>query len=246
MPMPKVALITGASRGIGAAIAIALAKSGYSVAICYNSNEQKANDIVTALNSEGLTSAAFKADITIQNDITNLCANVKNVLGNIELLVNNAGISQQKLFCELSETDIDKMLDTNIKGAMLCSKAVLPDMISRHKGCIINIASMWGETGASCEVHYSAAKAAIIGFTKALAKELAPSGIRVNCVSPGAVDTDMLAFFTQDDKQAIINDTPLGRLGSAEDIANAVEFLSSDKASFITGQILSVNGGILI
>ncbi|MEG0339964.1 MAG: 3-oxoacyl-ACP reductase FabG [Oscillospiraceae bacterium] len=244
--MPKVALITGASRGIGAAIAIALAKSGYSVAICYNSNEQKANDIVNALNSEGLTSAAFKADITIQNDITNLCANVKNVLGNIELLVNNAGISQQKLFCELSENDIDKMLDTNIKGAMLCSKAVLPDMISRHKGCIINIASMWGETGASCEVHYSAAKAAIIGFTKALAKELAPSGIRVNCVSPGAVDTDMLAFFTQDDKQAIINDTPLGRLGTAEDIANAVEFLSSDKASFITGQILSVNGGILI
>ncbi|MEG0180166.1 MAG: SDR family oxidoreductase, partial [Oscillospiraceae bacterium] len=159
---------------------------------------------------------------------------------------NNAGISQQKLFCELSEADIDKMLDTNIKGAMLCSKAVLPDMISRHKGCIINIASMWGETGASCEVHYSAAKAAIIGFTKALAKELAPSGIRVNCVSPGAVDTDMLAFFTQDDKQAIINDTPLGRLGTAEDIANAVEFLSSDKASFITGQILSVNGGILI
>lgn len=244
--MPKVALITGASRGIGAAIAIALAKSGYSVAICYNSNEQKANDIVNALNSEGLTSAAFKADITIQNDITNLCASVKNVLGNIELLVNNAGISQQKLFCELSENDIDKMLDTNIKGAMLCSKAVLPDMISRHKGCIINIASMWGETGASCEVHYSAAKAAIIGFTKALAKELAPSGIRVNCVSPGAVDTDMLAFFTQDDKQAIINDTPLGRLGTAEDIANAVEFLSSDKASFITGQILSVNGGILI
>lgn len=244
--MQKVALVTGASRGIGKAIASALSKAGFAVAVNYRKDTQGAEDTVLQIRKEGGTAEAFPCDITDSAQVNAMFKAVQNTLGRVSVLVNNAGIAQQKLFTDITDEDFERMLSTNLSGAFYCTRAALPSMISEKYGRIINIASMWGEIGGSCEVHYSAAKAGLIGMTKALAKETAPSGITVNCVSPGVIKTDMLSGFTEEDLDELREETPMGRLGTPQDIANAVLFFASENTDFITGQVLGVNGGMVI
>ncbi len=241
--MSKTALITGASGGIGREIAKKLSKEGFVLALLYNSSQEKANTLLSELNTDA---KIYKCDIRNSQEVTDTVKAVVSDFGEISVLVNNAGIAQQKLFTDITDADWDNMLSTNLSGAFYFSRAVLPDMIKRKSGKIINIASMWGETGASCEVHYSAAKAGLIGLTKALAKEVGPSGITVNAVSPGVIKTDMLNPFSADELDALKEEIPLNRLGEAESVADAVAFLASEKADYITGQVLSVNGGMVI
>lgn len=233
----KKALVTGGSGGIGSAVCRILSENGYSVYINYNSSEKKAFALADDING-----IAVKFDVSDRESVNNA---IKSI-GSIDLLVNNSGISEINTFDSVSSEKADRILDVNLKGTLNCSRAVLPDMIRRKSGVIINISSMWGECGASCEVDYSASKAGVIGFTKALAKEVAPSGIRVNCVSPGFILTDMNRNFSDEDLRLIKEDIPLGIFGTPENIADSVMFLASEKASFITGQILGVNGGMVI
>lgn len=239
--MEKVAFITGGSRGIGACTVRKFYNEGYKVVFTYLNSAQKA----TVLEKE-CSAIAIKADVSSSIEMQKAIDIAIQKYGKIDVLVNNAGISEFSLFTDITDEMWKKMIDTNLSGAFYASRAVLPSMISRKNGCIINVASMWGEVGASCEVHYSVAKAGLIGMTKALAKEVALSNIRVNCVSPGAIDTDMNAHLSKEDIEAIKEETPLGRLGTGEEIADAIFFLASDNASFITGQILGVNGGMVI
>lgn len=241
--MNKVAIITGASRGIGAATAVKLAGTGYALALIYNSSADRARAL---LNTLDCNAEIYKCDVADSKQVDDTVAQILSDFGRIDLLVNNAGIAQQKLFTDITDADWRSMIDTDLSGAFYFSRAVLRDMIKRKSGKIINITSMWGETGGSCEVHYSAAKAGIIGMTKALAKEVAPSGITVNAVSPGIIKTDMLSSFSEEELEDLKNDVPLGRLGTAEDVANAVGFLAGEGADYITGQVLSVNGGVVI
>lgn len=244
--MAKTVLITGASRGIGAEIARQFALNGYNVAVNYNKSEQSAELLKQEIIKNGGTAEIFKADVSNYNEVVNMVESIYTTFGFIDILVNNAGIAQQILFTDITPEIWANMLDTNLTSVYNCCNAVLPKMISEHKGNIINIASMWGETGGSCEVHYSASKAGVIGLTKALAKEVGLSNIRVNCVSPGVVMTDMMSGFTQETLDSLVEETPLNKLGNSTDIANAVLFLADEKSSFITGQVLGVNGGILI
>lgn len=244
--MTETVLITGASRGIGAEIARQFALSGYKVAINYNKSEQSAKLLKNEIIKNGGTAEIFKADVSNYNEVLNMVKSIYVTFGFIDILVNNAGIAQQILFTDITPEIWANMLSINLTSVYNCCNAVLPKMISNHKGNIINIASMWGETGGSCEVHYSAAKAGVIGLTKALAKEVGLSNIRVNCVSPGVVMTDMMSNFTQETLDSLTEETPLNKLGNSTDIANAVLFLADKKSSFITGQVLGVNGGILI
>lgn len=244
--MASVALITGASRGIGRAIALRLARDGYTVALNYRADEQAAESTAQILQALGADGMLCQADVADETAVRRMVQAVEDRFGRIDLLVNNAGIAQQCLFTDLTGAQWKRMLDVHVNGAFYACSAALPSMIRRHSGCIINIASMWGQVGASCEVHYSTAKAALIGMTKALAKEVGPSGIRVNAVSPGAVETDMMAGFSAEDKAALAEDTPLCRLGKPEEIAAAVSFLASADAAFITGQVLAPNGGMVI
>lgn len=244
--MSKVALITGASKGIGRSIAIELAKVGISVAINYYSSDKKAKELLEEIRSFNKNANIYKADVSNEYEVSTMIHKIESDFGKIDIAVNNAGISQIGLFTDMTSKERDRMIGVNLVGVMNVCKAVLPGMIHYKKGCIINISSMWGEVGASCEVVYSATKAGLIGFTKALAKEVAPSGIRVNCISPGIIDTDMNAELSQSDIYELINDIPLKRIGMPDDISKAVKFLVSDNASYITGQILSVNGGIVI
>lgn len=244
--MTKCALVTGASGGIGAAIASELAAQGHAVAVCYYQNEAAAHSLVASLQAQGATAAAFGCDLRQAQQVPRLFAAVAQQLGNVDILVNNAGIAQQKLVQDITAEEWDDMMNTHVRAAFLCAQQALPNMIQKKQGIILNISSMWGQVGASCEVHYSTAKAALIGFTKALAKEVAPSGVRVNALAPGAVETAMLAGFTQADKQLICDETPLGRLGTAQEIAQAAAFLCSDAGAFITGQVLGVNGGMVM
>ena len=244
--MEKTAIVTGASRGIGAAIAQQLGAQGYKVAVCYCSRQALAKDVVQRIAAAGGTAQAFGVDVASAQSVQALFADVQAHFGGVDVLINNAGIAQQKLFTDITEAEWDAMFDTHVKGAYLCCKAALPYMISQKWGRIVNISSMWGQVGASCEVHYSAAKAALIGLTKALAQEEGPSGITVNCVAPGVIETDMLAAFSAEDKAALAGQTPLCRLGTPHEIAQAVAFLASDAAAFITGQVLGVNGGFVL
>ena len=239
--MKKAAVITGASRGIGKAIAYALANDGYIPVINYNKSREAAEKI--AAETGGV---AVCADVSDRNAVSDMIETARKKFGGIDVLVNNAGISVTGLFTDISSEAEEQIIDTNIRGVFNCTKAVLPHMISRKYGRIINISSMWGEVGASCEVHYSATKAAVIGFTKALAKEVGLSGITVNCITPGVIMTDMNAEYSEEELNILKEETPLGKLGTPEDIASAVSFLASEKASFITGQILGVNGGFVI
>lgn len=234
--MKKIALVTGAGRGIGKEIAKKLQEDGYFV-IANSKNTEIPNTE---------TEISYRADVSNSADVANMIDEIIKKYGKIDVLINNAGIAQQKLFTDISEDEWDAMMNNNLKSMFLVTKAVLPHMIHEKCGTIVNISSIWGMVGASCEVHYSTAKAGVIGFTKALAKEVAPSNIRVNCVAPGVIKTDMLHEFSEEDLKDLAEETPLERLGTPEDIAQAVSFLVSEKASFITGQIISPNGGFVI
>lgn len=244
--MAKTVLITGASRGIGRATAILFAKEGYNVVINYNNSAKKAIELAENLKQDGAQAIAIKADVSDMKQVKNMVSEVEANFGEIGVLVNNAGIAQQKLFTDLTADDWNRMFGVDVTGVFNCCRCVLPSMIRRHSGKIVNISSMWGVCGASCEVSYSAAKAAVIGLTKALAKEVGPSNIQVNCIAPGVIDTEMNSAFNEDDRKTLCEETPLGRFGKPHEIAQSVLFLASEKANFITGQILGVNGGFVI
>lgn len=233
-------LITGGSRGIGAACVKEFSEKNYRVFFNYKSSEAAAEKLV-----EETGAISVKADISKSEEVEKMIDFIHKY-GKISILVNNAGIAEQKLFSDISENDWDRMFDVNIKGMFLVTKKVLPDMIHEKCGKIINFSSIWGISGASCEVHYSASKAAVIGFTKALAKEVGLSGINVNCISPGVIDTDMNSHLDEETKAQLCDETPLNRLGTAEEIAKLVYFLASSNSDFITGQVISPNGGIII
>ena len=232
----KKALVTGGCGGIGLEICRQLAADGYFVYVNYAHSKDKAERI-----ADGINGAAVCFDVSDKKAVRSFFSS-----NNIDLLVNNAGVSVIDLFTSVSDENSDRIMGINLIGAMNCSRAALPYMIREKSGCIINIASMWGQCGASCEVDYSASKAGMIGFTKALAKEVAPSGIRVNSVSPGFIMTEMNNRFSDEDLELIREDIPLGIFGKPEHIADAVSFLASDKAEYITGQVLAVNGGMVI
>ncbi len=244
--MNQTVLITGASRGIGRAAAVAFARNGYNVAVNYCKSKEKAAALADELNSYGVMTAAYQADVSDKTEVEEMFRKAEQELGKISALVNNAGIAEQILFSDITEEKWDRMFAVNVKGAYNCTQAVLPSMIHEKYGRIINVSSMWGISGASCEVHYSASKAALIGFTKALAKEVGLSGITVNCVAPGVIGTDMNAAISGEILEELKENTPLNRIGTSEDVAEAILFLASDKASFITGQTLSVDGGFIL
>jgi len=245
MSMNKVALVTGGARGIGKAICRTLANDGYKIAINYNNSEKDAISLKNEL-SEITDVEIFKCDVSDSAQVIDMFSNISMTLGNVNVLVNNAGIAEQALFTDITDEMWHRMINTNLSSAFYCCREALKSMVNDKNGVIINVASMWGEVGASMEVHYSAAKAGLIGLTKALAKEVGLSGVRVNAISPGVVLTDMMSSFSEADKELLKDETPLNSLGTPEDIANAVSFLVSDKASFVTGQVLSVNGGFVI
>ncbi len=239
----KTVLITGASRGIGRAAAIRFAREGYAVAINFNKSEKQAEMLKQEITDTGGKAEIFQADISSIEQIEKMLKDVTTIFGNIDVLVNNAGIAlPQNVFTDFGDTDIRRVFDVNIIGMMKCSKLVIPQMIHNKSGKIINISSVWGVVGGSCEVVYSASKAAVIGFTKALAKELGPSGINVNCVAPGFIDTDMNSHLTDVDKKEFAECTALGRLGTAEEVADSIYFLASKESSYITGQVLTIDG----
>jgi len=244
--MKKTVLITGSSRGIGRAIAALFAEQGCNVVINYLHAEKQAQSLLASLTSQGYPAIAVKADVSDMDQVKAMTAQSIARFGQIDVLINNAGIAQQKLFTDITEEDWDRMLNIHVKGMFNCCQCVLPAMISRKQGKIINIASIWGMTGASCEVHYSTAKAAMIGFTKALAKELGPSNIQVNCVAPGIIDTEMNASLKEQERLILKEETPLMRFGTPADVASAVLYLASDSADFLTGQVISPNGGLVI
>lgn len=237
----KKVIVTGGSRGIGAAIVKRFADNGDKVVFLYKSSMDKADKLCCELGV-----CAVKSDISDPASARKGIEEAIELLGGCDILVNNAGISQSGLINDISDSDLKAMTDTDLLSVFYCSRAVISEFLKSHSGVIINISSMWGEVGASMEVHYSAAKAGVIGMTKAMAKELGPSGIRVNCITPGMIDTDMNAVYDEEAVNDIIDSTPLGRIGTGEDVANAVFFLSSEQASFITGQVLGVNGGYVI
>lgn len=233
----KTVFIAGGSRGIGRAMVKAFALNGCKTYFCYNKSESEALSLAHETGAH-----AVKCDVSNELEISKALQSA----GKVDILIYNAGVSHTALLTDTTVQHWDNLFDVNVKGAYLFAKMVLPEMIRQKNGCIINIASMWGEVGASCEVAYSASKAALIGFTKALAKEVGPSNIRVNAISPGVIHTDMLNEYTQDDLNALKYETPLGRLGTPEDIAAAALSLASEGMSFITGQVIGVNGGFVI
>ncbi len=235
-------LISGGDRGIGAAAARRFYHAGYRVAVLYHSNA----DAAAALEKELPGVVAVQCDVASRPSCELAFRTVEQALGRVDVLVSNAGIAQQKLFTDITPAEWQRMLDVNLSGAFHLCQLVLPGMIRRKAGRILTVSSMWGQTGGSCEVHYSAAKAGLIGLTKALAKEEGPSGITVNCVAPGVIDTDMMAAFTAEDKAALAEETPVGRLGSADEVARLLVFLASEDAGYITGQVFGVNGGLVI
>ena len=245
--MDRVALITGASRGIGAATARAFARDGYRVAVNYLSQHAAAQELVRELREAGAEVTAICADVSDRSQVDEMLRQVEQQLGPVDVLVNNAGIAiPLTRLADYTEEAWDRVFRINIKGMFHCTHAVLPGMVARGYGSIVNISSIWGITGGAGEVPYSATKGAVVTMTRALAKEVGPDGIRVNCVAPGIIDTDMNAWLSEEAKQTIYAATPLRRLGHAEEIAEAILFLGSDRASFITGQILSPNGGYVI
>lgn len=240
----KVALVTGGSRGIGRGIALELIKAGCSVAINYRKDEIRAEETLNMLNKIGYAKA-FKADVSSYLESKNMIEEIIKQFGKIDILVNNAGISKVGLFIDAKEEDWDEIINTNLKGVFNCCRNVVPHMLSREGGSIINISSMWGNVGASCEVIYSASKGGINSFTKALAKELGPSNIRVNAISPGVIKTEMNSWLSEEEVNELQGEIPLCKFGECEDIGNTVVFLSSDNSKYITGQIITVDGGMI-
>ncbi len=245
--MNKTAIITGAAKGIGSAIAKDFAYAGYNVCINYNTSEEAAKKLCEQLAKDGCSVIIYKADVTNREEVDKMVDYVIGTFGKVDVLVNNAGISEYKLFIDVDQEEMQKMLNVNILGVFNTTQSVLKkSMISRKDGTIINISSIWGMVGASLEVAYSTTKAAIIGMSKALAKELAPSNITVNVVAPGAISTDMLGALSKDDLDVLKEEIPLGKIGTVEDVAAAVKFLASYEARYITGQVISPNGGLVI
>ena len=239
--MDKVVIVTGGARGIGKAIVLALAEVGYKVVLNYNKSEKEAIEIKELLTEKGQSVEIYKADVSKKEEVEGLVNFTIERFGKVDVLVNNAGIYNFNLIQDIEEVEWDKIINTNLKSVFLCSQAVIKDMLKRKNGCIINISSIDGEKGAAGEVHYCASKAGIDGITKALARELGPSNIRVNSIAPGAIDTDMTKDVTDEDWKVVIDETPLRKLGEPEDIAKCVKWIIED--NFTTGQVISVNGG---
>lgn len=239
--MARTALISGGSRGIGAAAVRAFSRAGYRVCFLYLHSEDQALALARETGAQ-----AIACDVADRSRAFEACAQALRQLSHLDVLINNAGIAQSKLFTDITQEDWERMISVNLSGPFYLTQAALPGMISRKSGCILNVSSMWGQVGASMETHYSAAKAGLIGLTRALAKEAGPSGVRVNCVAPGVIDTAMLKDYDPAEKQALADETPLGRLGTPEDVASCLLFLASEDASFLTGQVIAPNGGFVI
>lgn len=237
----KTVLITGGSRGIGRAMVELFSKNGYAVAFTYKNSENDAKSL-----AEATGAMAIKADSAVESEVYSAVEYARSSFGHIDCLINNAGISSFSLFTDLTLEEWNRFLSVNLTGAFLYSKAVIPSMVSRKCGSIINISSMWGIVGSSCEVHYSTTKAALIGMTKALAKELGPSGIRVNAIAPGLIATEMNMALSREDLDSIKDETPLIKIGTPEDVARAALFLAGDNADFITGEVMNVSGGYVM
>lgn len=242
--MEKVALVTGASRGIGREIAKSLAKQNIKVIANYNNSKEKAIELKKELEAEGVLIDIVKADVSKREEIKNLVQYAIGNYGKIDILINNAGISEYKLFTDETDEDWNKVINTNLYSAFAVSQEVIPNMIKNKNGCIINISSVWGMVGASMEVLYSVSKAGIDGLTKALAKELGPSNIRVNSIAPGIINTTMCNNLSKDEIEQIKEEIPLGKLGNANDIAKCISWLVEDE--YTTGQVISINGGWVI
>lgn len=237
----KVVIVTGGSRGIGAGIVNLLAKENYNIVLNYNQSEKKAKEIQKELKEQGKAIEIFKADVSKREDVKKLIQFTLEKFKKIDVLINNAGISQTKLFTDITDDDWNDMIQKNLNSVFYCTQEVLPTMIHQKNGCIINISSIWGMVGASCEVHYSVAKAGIDGMTKALAKEVGPSNIRVNSIAPGIIDTDMNAKYSKEDIDTIKQEIPLETIGKTKDIARCVKWLIEDE--YTTGQVIAINGG---
>ena len=244
--MEKIALVTGSSRGIGRAVARELARQGWRVCVNYRVRQDCAESLAAELAAEGHAIMTYQADVSQRQQVQAMVRAIQEKWGPVSLLVNNAGVAGQALFQDVTDEMWHRYFSTNVDGAYHAIQAVLPAMLHAHEGCILNISSIWGQRGASCEVTYAATKAALIGLTRSLAAELAPTGIRVNCVAPGVIQTDMLSALPPEVLPQLARETPLGRLGTPEDIAAAVSFLASGKASFITGQVLTADGGFIL
>ncbi len=244
--MERTAFVTGASRGIGRAIARRLALEGCAVGIDYWQSREQALALERELRDRGCKAMAVQGDVSCRESISGAIRRVEDAFGPVSVLVNNAGIAVQHQFQDITEDFWDRIFAVNVKGAYYSIQTVLPHMLHEKSGSIVNISSIWGLRGASCEVAYSTTKAAIIGMTRSLAMELAPSGIRVNCIAPGVINTDMVRVLGQDTLRELAEETPLGRLGTAEDIAAAAAFLALEDASFITGQVLTADGGFIL
>ena len=244
--MGKTAFVTGGSRGIGRAIVRELAAAGYAVGINYLQSEKQAEELAAEIREQGGRALAARADVADRKAVTAAIRAVEGAFGPADLLVNNAGIAQNDLFQDTPEELWRRMFAVHADGAFHTIQAVLPHMLHEKAGCIVNISSIWGLRGASCEVAYAASKAAVIGLTRSLAMELAPSHIRVNCIAPGVIHTDMVKELGEETVASLIDQTPAGRLGTPEDIAKAVAFLAKDDADFITGQVLTVDGGFIL
>ena len=240
----KTVLVTGGSKGIGRAICEIFLNKGYKVAFCYSKYDEAAKDFLAAKSATSDKLRCYKVDVSVKNEVEQMVADIADNFGTVDILVNNAAIGCIKLFTDMSEIEWQRILSVNLTGAFNCTSAVLPDMIRKKSGHIINISSMWGVTGASCEVAYSTTKAGLIGMTKALAKEVGPSNIRVNCIAPGVIDTEMNANLSREDIDALTDETPLGIIGTPLDVAKCALFLS--ESEFITGQVIGVNGGMVI
>ena len=239
--MPKTIIVTGGSRGIGASIVTLLVKEGYNIVLNYNKSKEIANKMKKEFTEKGYNVEIFKADVSKREEVKKLVEFTINKFGKIDVLINNAGITQTKLFTDITQQDWNNMINTNLNSVFYMSQEVIPYMIHEKEGLIINISSIWGMTGASCEVHYSAAKAGLDGMTKSLAKELGLSNIRVNSIAPGIIDTDMNKYLSKEELKEIEKEIPLGKIGSTLDIAKCVKWLIED--NYTTGQIISINGG---
>ena len=240
------AFISGASRGIGANIALKLAQEGYDLALNYHTNTKAAQEVAKLTQNYGVKTLLLPGDIADGEKVKEMFQKANTIFGGIDVLINNAGIAEQLMFQDITYDKWRRMFAVTVDGAYFCLQNALSHMINKKCGRIINISSMWGEVGASCEVHYSAAKGALIAMTKALAKELGPSGITVNCITPGVITTEMNSHLSKEDLDALKEETPLNALGEPNDIAEMVAFLASEKAKFITGQIIGINGGLVI
>ncbi len=243
--MRKCALITGASGGIGSEIALRLANDGFNIAACYYSDESGIKELEKKLELTEIDYRIYKADVSDMNSIKKIFADATDCFGGVSVLVNNAGMAQQKLFTDITEEEFDRITDVNFKGVFNCCQCAVPYMIGKKSGKIINISSMWGICGASCETVYSATKAAVIGLTKALARELAPSNVQVNCIAPGAIETKMNSNLSDEDKKAFAEEIPMGRFGTAEEIAGVVSFLASKDSDYVTAQVITADGGLI-